>query len=159
MGMVWLLFSIFLLACMAAGTTGAMFPPGPWYDRLAKPSWTPPNWLFPLAWTTLYLLMAGAAARVALLPESGVALAFWALQIALNTLWTPVFFGLRKLRAGLVVLAALWLSVLATLVALWPLDTVAGVMFLPYLLWVSIAGALNFAVVRLNPGGATDTPA
>ena len=138
---------------MAAGTTGAIFPPGDWYDRMAKPSWTPPNWLFPVAWTTLYLLIAGAAARVALLPDNALPMAFWALQIALNTLWTPVFFGLRRMRAGLVVLILLWFAVAATLVTLWQVDWVAGAMFIPYLVWVSVAGALNLAVVRLNPDG------
>ncbi len=157
--MFWILFLVFLAACFAAGATGGMFSPGPWYDRLEKPSWTPPNNLFPVAWTTLYLLMAGAGARVALLPDNGLAMAFWALQIALNTLWTPVFFGLRKMRAGLAVLAALWLAVAGTLVSLWQVDWVAGAMFVPYLMWVSVAAALNLAVLRLNPdaaGGAAD---
>ncbi len=152
--MFWILFLVFLAACFAAGATGGMFSPGPWYDRLEKPSWTPPNWLFPVAWTTLYLLMAGGGARVALLPDNGLAMAFWALQIALNTLWTPVFFGLRKMRAGLVVLAALWLAVAGTLVSLWQVDWVAGAMFVPYLVWVSVAAALNLAVLRLNPDAA-----
>ena len=95
--------------------------------------------------------MAGAAARVAVLPESSLALALWALQIALNTLWTPVFFGLQRIRAGLVVLIALWLSVAACLVAMLQLDIVAGLLFVPYLAWVTTAGALNFQVMRLNP--------
>lgn len=60
-----LLFVIFLLACGAAGTTGAMFPPGEWYKTLAKPAWTPPNWVFPVVWTSIYLLISFAGARVA----------------------------------------------------------------------------------------------
>ena len=149
--MIYLLFAVFLLAACAAGATGGMFPPGAWCDRQKKPTWTPPNWLFPVAWSILYLCMAAAAARVAMLPGAGLALALWALQIALNTLWTPVFFGLRRLRAGMVVLSALWLSVAACGVALWQLDWVAGALFIPYLAWVSAAAALNLAVVRLNP--------
>ena len=152
--MIWVYFAIFLAACFAAGATGAMFPPGTWYDELEKPTWTPPNFVFPLAWTTLYLCMAYAGARVAVSPENGLALALWALQIALNTLWTPVFFGLRKIRAGLFVLACLWISVAAAMVALWQVDWMAGVLFLPYLAWVSIAAALNYSVMRLNPGHA-----
>ena len=74
--MDWTLFLTFLAACGAAATTGAMFEPGAWYKSLAKPSWTPPNWLFPVAWTTLYILMSLAAMRVAQLPGSGHALAF-----------------------------------------------------------------------------------
>ncbi|KHQ50706.1 tryptophan-rich sensory protein TspO [Mameliella alba] len=149
--MFWILFLIFLLACFAAGATGGMFPPGDWYRSLDKPRWTPPDWVFPVAWTTLYLLMAFAGARVALAPDNGLALAFWALQIALNTLWTPVFFGLRRMRAGLVVLSALWLAVAACLVALWQVDAWAGLAFVPYLCWVSVAWALNLSVLRRNP--------
>ncbi|MGS4920038.1 MULTISPECIES: tryptophan-rich sensory protein TspO [Mameliella] len=149
--MFWILFLIFLLACFAAGATGGMFPPGDWYRSLDKPRWTPPDWVFPVAWTTLYLLMAFAGARVALAPDNGLALAFWALQIALNTLWTPVFFGLRRMRAGLVVLSALWLAVAACLVTLWQVDAWAGLAFVPYLCWVSVAWALNLSVLRRNP--------
>lgn len=113
------LFFVFLAACLAAGATGAIFPPGDWYKRLHKPAWVPPNWVFPVVWNLLYLLMSFAAARVAGLEGSGPALAFWALQIALNALWTPVFFGLRRLKAALAVLAALWLAVLGALVFHW----------------------------------------
>lgn len=149
--MIWICFAIFLAACFAAGATGGLFPPGRWYEGLNKPSWTPPNWLFPVAWTTLYLCMAAAGARVAVADENGIAMALWALQIALNGLWTPVFFGLRRLRLGLVVLAGLWLSVAASVGALWLVDWIAGLLFVPYLAWVSVAGALNLAVIRLNP--------
>jgi tryptophan-rich sensory protein len=148
------LFVIFLASCLAAGATGAMFPPGAWYDALRKPIWTPPNWLFPVAWTTLYLCMSVAAARVASRagtdPLVGTAMALWSVQIALNTLWTPVFFGLRRLGGGLVVLGLLWLAVAATLVAFWRVDAFAGLLFVPYLCWVSVAGALNLSVYRLN---------
>lgn len=149
--MTYLLFAIFLTACGAAGATGSMFPPGDWYKNLKKPSWTPPNWLFPVAWSVLYLCMSAAGARVATMPDAGLALALWALQIAFNTLWTPVFFGLHRLRAGMIVLTLLWLSVAACMVALWQLDTLSGILFLPYLVWVSVAAALNFSVWRLNP--------
>ncbi len=152
--MIWICFAILLAACFAAGATGGMFPPGDWYDRLEKPNWTPPNWMFPVVWTTLYLFIAYAGARVAVAPGNSVAMAFWALQIALNTLWTPVFFGLRKMRAGLVVLTALWAAVAATMVALWQVDLVAGLLFVPYLVWVTTAWALNFSVLRLNPAEA-----
>jgi tryptophan-rich sensory protein len=149
--MDWGLFLTFLAACGGAAATGAMFQPRAWYDALQKPSWTPPNWLFPVAWTTLYLLMSLSAMRVAQLPDAGQALAFWAMQIAFNTLWTPVFFGLRRMRAALVVMVFLWVSVAATTVTFWQVDWLAGLMFLPYLVWVSVAGALNFSVWRLNP--------
>lgn len=150
--MDWGLFLTFLAACGAAGATGAMFKPGAWYASLAKPTWTPPDWVFPVAWTVLYLCMAASAARVAVLPENGQAMAFWALQIAFNTLWTPVFFGLHRMRSAMVVMAGLWLSVAATMLAFFGLDFWAGVLFMPYLVWVSIAAALNFSVMVKNPG-------
>ena len=145
------LFFVFLAACLAAGATGALFPPGDWYRKLKKPAWVPPNWVFPVVWNLLYLLMSFAGARVAGLEGSGPALAFWALQIALNALWTPVFFGLRRLKAALPVMAALWLAVLGALVFHWRVDLWAGLAFVPYLAWVSVAGALNYSVWRLNP--------
>ncbi len=145
------LFATFLVATGAAATTGAMFDPGEWYRGLDKPRWTPPGWVFPLVWTILYLSMAVAAMRVAQLPDSGQALAFWAAQIAFNTLWTPIFFGLHRMRAALVVMAGLWLSVAATLVAFWQHDRVAGLLFVPYLAWVTVAGALNLSVYLRNP--------
>jgi len=157
--MYWILFAIFLAACFAAGSTGALFSPGPWYRALSKPRWTPPDWLFPVAWGILYLCMAGAAARVAMLPGAGLAMALWGLQIALNGLWTPVFFGLKRIRMGMGVLAALWLSVAACMLALWQADWIAGLLFLPYLGWVTVAGALNLAVWRLNPDVAANPPA
>jgi translocator protein len=149
--MDWMLFFTFFAACGAAAATGAMFQPGAWYDGLAKPAWTPPAWVFPVTWTVLYVLMAWSAARVAALPQNGQAMAFWGLQIALNTLWTPVFFGLHRIRAGMVIISLMWLAVAATMITFFALDFWAGLMFLPYLIWVSIASALNFSVLRLNP--------
>ncbi len=150
--MDWGLFLTFLAACGGAAATGAMFQPGPWYDALSKPDWTPPNWVFPVTWTVLYVLMAWSATRIAGVAGNGQAMAFWALQIAFNTLWTPVFFGLRRMGAGMVIILCLWMAVGLTMVAFWRLDWVAGLMFAPYLLWVSIASALNFSVWRRNRG-------
>ena len=144
------LFLTYLAACGAAAATGAMFQPGDWYRGLAKPRWTPPDWLFPVAWTVLYLAMSAAAARVASLPGTGQALALWSVQIALNTLWTPVFFGLRRIGAGLVVIGLLWLAVAATMVAFWQVDRIAGALFVPYLVWVTVAGMLNRSVWYRN---------
>ena len=152
--MDWGLFAIFLASCVAAGTTGAAFKPGDWYAALQKPVWPPPDWAFPVVWTTLYLLMSYSAMRVALLPGAGMALALWGLQLALNTLWTPIFFGLRRMREGLLVILALWAAVAGTVWSFGQVDGLAGVLMLPYLLWVSIAAALNFSVWRMNPGHA-----
>jgi len=149
--MDYILFAIFLAACFGAGATGAVFQPGDWYKSLDKPVWTPPDWAFPVMWTTIYLLISFAAARVAMLPDSGYAMAFWAAQIAFNALWTPMFFGLRRMKGALVVMAFLWLSVLGCTITHWQVDTLAGLAMLPYLAWVSVAGMLNLTVVRMNP--------
>jgi len=151
--MTWITLLAFLGACVAAGSTGSLFPPGTWYRRLDKPAWTPPDWLFPVAWTLLYLAMAVAAWRVA---YSGaalapLALALWAWQIALNAIWTPIFFGLRRLQGGLIVLVMLWLAVLATTAVFLSIDPVAGGLLVPYVVWVSYAGVLNYSVWRRNP--------
>lgn len=152
--MFWFLFAIFLVACAAAGTTGMLFQPGEWYRGLKKPAWTPRDWMFPVVWTTLYILIAVAGARAAFVPGSGLAMAFWALQIALNTLWTPVFFGLHRIRAGMVVIVMLWLAVAGCTGALFLVDPIAGYLFLPYLVWVTLAGFLNLSILRLNPEAA-----
>lgn len=147
------LFFTYLAACGAAAATGALFSPGDWYKTIDKPAWTPPDWVFPVAWTTLYICMSLAAMRVGLsgAPSAAQALGFWAIQITLNALWSPVFFGLRRMRAALVVVGLLWIAVAATLVAFMRIDTLAGLLFLPYLAWVTIATALNASVLRRNP--------
>lgn len=156
--MFWILFGIFFVACMGAGATGGLFPPGPWYRSLEKPWFTPPDWVFPVTWIVLYICMAVAGARVAMVDGGGLALAFWAMQIAFNGLWTPVFFGLRQIRMGMVVVSILWIAVLCALLALWQVDWVAGALFVPYLVWVTIAAALNAGVWWLNPDVARNPP-
>jgi len=152
------LFGIFLLACMAAGATGAVFQPGDWYKRLDKPSWTPPDWAFPVVWTSIYLLISFAGARIAVLDGNAYALAFWAMQGAFATLWTPIFFGLRRLKGALYVMMPLWLAVAGCTVACFQLDFWAGLAFVPYLIWVTVAAALNFTVWRMNPNEAPIVP-
>lgn len=148
---MWSLFLVFLAASATAAASGMFFKPGNWYQSLVRPSWAPPNWAFPLAWTTIYTLSAYAAARVAILPGAGFALGLWALQIALNTLWTPVFFGARKKGAGFAIIGILWLVVAGLVWNFWALDWLAGVLMVPYLAWLSVAMPLNFRVWRDNP--------
>ena len=144
-------FLILLLACAAAAATGVIFQPGAWYDGLAKPWFNPPRWAFPVAWTTLYVLIAWAGARLAHLPGAGLVMALWAAQIALNTLWTPVFFGAHRMGMGVAVIALLWLVVAVLMVLAFRLDRLAGALLLPYLAWLSLAGALNYRLWQLNP--------
>jgi tryptophan-rich sensory protein len=147
------LFFTYLAACGAAAATGALFSPGEWYKTIDKPTWTPPDWVFPVAWTTLYICMSLAAMRVAQSGDASApqALGFWTIQVTLNALWSPVFFGLRRMRIALAVVALLWVAVAATMLAFFAIDLIAGLLFLPYILWVTIATALNAAVLRRNP--------
>jgi translocator protein len=152
----------FLGACFLAATTGAAFRPGDWYERLAKPSWRPPNWLFAPAWAVLYLTIAVSGWLV--WQKSGVAgavlpLAIYFVQLALNAAWSPIFFGLRRPDLAFIEIAMLWLSIVATLVAFHSVSAAAAWLLLPYLAWVTFAlawvtfaAALNFTVWRLNRG-------
>ncbi len=85
-------------------------------------------------------------------------MAFWAMQIAFNGLWTPVFFGLQNIRLAMGVIVILWLAVFSAMLALWQVDMIAGLLFVPYLVWVTIAGALNASVWRLNREEAAKAP-
>ena len=143
-------FLIFLLACGAAASTGILFKPGQWYESLAKPSFTPPKWLFPVAWSIIYLLLAWAGYRVTLIPGSPVVLALWAAQIALTTLWTPVFFGAHQIFASMLILTLLWLVAAAMVVMAMQLDVITGLILFPYLVWLCLAAALNFSILRNN---------
>ncbi|WP_299817383.1 TspO/MBR family protein [uncultured Jannaschia sp.] len=149
--MDWTLFPVFLGACGAAAATGVLFRPGAWYAGLAKPVWTPPDRLFPVAWTILYVLLAFAAARVAGREGAALPMALWSLQIALNTLWTPVFFGLHRMRAALVVILCLLLAAVALAASLSRIDTLACYAVVPYVAWLIYAAALNASVLRRNP--------
>lgn len=144
----------FIAACFLAALTGAWFRPGEWYERLKKPSWRPPNWLFAPVWTVLYLMIAVAGWLV--WREAGFAgarwpLAVYALQLILNAAWTPLFFGLHRPDLGLVDIVLVWGSIIATIVLVYPIHAGAALLLVPYLAWVTFASALNFAVWRLNP--------
>jgi tryptophan-rich sensory protein len=143
-------FLIFLLACAAAASTGIIFKPGAWYESLVKPRFTPPNWAFPVAWTIIYLLLAWAGYRLTLIPESQTVLALWAAQIALNTLWTPVFFGAHRIVAGMVIISLLWIVAATMVVLAMRLDVITGLILFPYVVWLCVAAALNFSILRNN---------
>jgi tryptophan-rich sensory protein len=142
-----------LLLCFAASAFGALFMPGEWYAALKKPAWNPPGWVFGPVWTTLYAAMAVAAWlvwRCGGFRAQRLPLGLFVAQLALNALWTPVFFGLRNPGLALVDIALLWLSVLATAVAFWRVHRPAAALLTPYLAWVSFAGFLNFTIWQLN---------
>jgi benzodiazapine receptor len=147
---------ISISACFAAAGIGSMAttPNIPtWYAELSKPTWTPPNWLFAPVWTALFLAMAVAAWLVWRQQASGTvrgALILFAVQLLLNTLWSVLFFGLQRPGWAAVEIAVLWIAILFTLIAFWQRSRWAGLLFVPYLLWVSFAGVLNVAVWHLN---------
>jgi benzodiazapine receptor len=134
----------------AAATTGSQYMPGPWYETLNKPSFTPPNWLFPVAWTVLYIMIAAAGWLVWRRSGLSAAMAVWGLGLVLNALWSYLMFGRHDIGGALVNVAALWLSIAAFIVAAWAIDHRAALLFAPYLVWVSFATVLNFAIWRLN---------
>ena len=132
---------------------GGLFLPGEWYARLQKPTWNPPNWIFGPVWSVLYTVMAVA---VWLVWKRGgfagqrTALLCFLMQLLFNALWSPLFFGLEQPGWAFAELSLLWLALLATVTAFWKARPLAGVMLLPYLDWVTFAGALNFTIWRLN---------
>ena len=146
--------ALFLVACIGGGaTSGLATPPGEWYASLAKPAWTPPGWVFGPAWTVLYALMALAAWQVwrrRAATDVRMPLALFAIQLALNLAWTPIFFGLHALGLAFAEITVLWLAIAGTIILGWRVHRVAVAMMLPYLGWVSFASALNLAIWRLN---------
>ena len=155
-------FLALLLAVFAAAGVGAYLT-GPavrdWYPSLAKPSWTPPSWLFGPAWTLLYLMIATAgflAWRKAGLAGAKGTFALFAAQLVLNAAWSWVFFGLRQPGWAFAEIVVLWATILATTIALLRITRPAGLLFVPYLLWTTYAAALNFAIWRMNRPGVLE---
>jgi len=141
----------YLVAAGSTVFTAAAIPT--WYAALAKPSFNPPNAVFAPVWTLLYTLMAIAAWLVWKLPSSPLrrsALMIWCLQLALNFLWTFIFFGSHQTGLALLEIALLWLEILATAILFFRLRRPAGWLFVPYLAWVAFAAALNAAIYRMN---------
>lgn len=140
----------FILIVIVAASSGAIFKPGVWYESLQKPAWTPPKWAFPVVWTLLYAAIAYAGWLVWSRAGWSLPILFWGLQIVVNALWSWMFFGLRRMRLALGDIALLWLSILGFIVTAWPVSDLAALLFLPYLVWVTTAGFLNYSVLRLN---------
>ncbi len=154
--MKWLALLGFLAACFAVAGIGGWWTSlgqPEWYGSLVKPSWNPPSWVFGPVWTVLYAAMAVAAWLVwkqAGFDGANAALTLFFVQLALNLAWSGIFFALRSPGWALVEVGVLWLAILATTVLFFRHSTWAGVLMVPYLLWVGFASALNTAIVRLN---------
>ena len=145
---------ISIVACEAAGVVGSVFTISAipiWYAALQKPWFTPPNWLFAPVWLTLYFLMG---VTLYLLwgkrQQAGAALAAFVIQLILNVAWSVVFFGAHELFYGFVIIATLWAMILVTLALSYRVSRGAAALLLPYMLWVTIASALNYYVWVLN---------
>lgn len=146
-------FASFLGIVALVAASGALFPPGEWYDTLAKPPWTPPDWLFAPAWTLLYVLIAIAGARAWLrVPPAQRRKVFtpYFIQLFLNAGWSALFFGLHLPVVALVELVLILAAIGMTMNRFLPHDRSAGLLLLPYLAWVAFAGSLNGAIAWLN---------
>ncbi len=142
---------IFVALVALTALFGAQFEPGEWYESLAKPPLTPPNWLFGPVWSVLFLAIAIAAWLVWRAPQrSSVPLALWGGQLALNAVWSLLFFGLNRPGLALVEIATLLLAIGATTIAFGRVRRLAAVLLLPYLAWVAFATYLNAGIWYLN---------
>jgi translocator protein len=138
-----------------AGSTFTPLPGSEWYySVLNKPSWNPPDWLFPPAWSLLFLLM-GIALYLVVQQASEktnirLPLIVFGVQLLLNLGWSAAFFGLHSPLLALVVIVLLWLAILLTIVKFKAVSPLSGYLLIPYLLWVSFASVLNFTIWQLN---------
>lgn len=144
--------AIFAVATVAVAVLGSVATSSgrEWYDSLEKPTFTPPDATFGIVWTVLYVLIAVAGWLAWRASASPVPTVWWGVQMALNLLWTAVFFGLESPTGGLVVIVALIAAVAMDLQVSVRVSTAAGVLLFPYLIWCAFAAALNIGVLALN---------
>lgn len=149
--LIVLLVSLLLVGLTAM--TGARFRPDGWYRELRKPTWTPPDIAFPIAWGILYVLMAIAAWRIYMADESAwrtASLAAYTLQLLVNAAWSWLFFGRKQIVAALADIVMLLALITIAIALFFQVNTLAAWLMVPYWLWVALALALNANIVRLN---------
>lgn len=150
---VWLLCA----ACtVAAGISGSWFVADLAANGWTAPDFAPPAWLFGPVWTVLYLMIATSGYFLIFAKPhemKPVALGLWSLQMCLNTLWTPVFFGAFDLWGAFYIIVALWCAIAAFVWVSFRVERTASLLFLPYWAWVSFASALNYGYILANPAG------
>jgi benzodiazapine receptor len=142
-----------MLVVATLGATASISAPD-FYAQLSKLAWAPPSGVFGPAWTALYLLMTFAAwlvVRTRGWQHSRLEMSVYFLQLVLNALWSWLFFRWRNGNGALLDIALLWLTIVVNLILFWRVQRWAGVLLIPYLLWVSFASALTWSVVKLNP--------
>ena len=143
--------ALFVIAVVGTGLLiGTLTRPGDWYAGLAKPAFTPPPWVFGPAWTVLYIMIAIAGWRVWRASPGGAAIRLWVMQMALNWLWSPAFFGLEMPWLGLAIIVALLAAILAFIGKAWGCDRPAAWLFVPYAAWVAFATTLNGSIAVMN---------
>lgn len=155
--MNYLTLFIFIAISELSGILGSLFTASSipsWYNGLTKPSFNPPSWVFGPVWTILYLLI-GISGYLLWQARHTSAAAKWAIvfffvQLALNALWTPLFFGAKLLGVALVEIIFMWLAIVATIFFAWQTNKWAAILLLPYLAWVSFASLLNYSLWKLN---------
>lgn len=146
-----LTYLLFIVIVVGLGAlSGVSNMPGDWYQSLDKPSFQPPSWIFAPVWTVLYILIAIAGARTWLRAPGSRLVQIWFVQMVLNFLWSPAFFGYQRPGLGLMVIIPLVIAVGAFLALAWNRDRASAWMFVPYLAWVSFAALLNLSIVLLN---------
>jgi len=138
----------------ATAFTGSRYRPGDWYAGLAKPSWTPPGWVFAPVWTLLYIAIA-VAGWLAWRASRRIdpALCFWLAQLVFNAGWSWLFFGRHRPGAAVIDIVLLLACIVGFIVAVRPVSAAAAILFVPYGAWVAFASLLNVAIWRLNAGG------
>ncbi|XP_059469209.1 translocator protein-like [Neocloeon triangulifer] len=127
-----------------------------WYKTLKKPSWTPPDWVFGPVWTSLYTGMGFASYLVwrdggGFGGEGQTALALYGAQLAINWVWSPIFFGRQNIGGGLINIILMYGTAGAATVAMGKINPTAGYLMVPYMLWLSLATALNYSIWKNNP--------
>ncbi|MBI1210693.1 MAG: tryptophan-rich sensory protein [Alphaproteobacteria bacterium] len=143
--------AVFLLLVVGVGLAiGYATVPGAWYANLAKPSFTPPGWLFAPVWTVLYICIAIAGWRIWAAAPRSIAMLLWSVALILNFLWSPAFFGAHLIGAALLVVGSLFVAVVLFIPTAWPHSRTAAVLFVPYAAWVAFAASLNGAIYVLN---------
>ena len=147
----------FILICFLAAGIGGFFTSKSipdWYTHLQKPVFTPPGWIFGPVWSLLYLsigISAWLIWREGGFSQNSVPLIIFGIQLLLNISWSIIFFGLRQPGYAFGEIILLWLAILLTLVTFWRIKPIAGILLIPYLVWVSFAGFLNYSIWKLNP--------
>lgn len=142
-----------ILISFSAASSAIFVRPDEWYAQLSKPSWNPPSWLFGPVWSVLYVMMGIAVWMIWTQggwKENRLPLTLFSLQLLLNAIWTPLFFGLHRPDLALIDIILLWLALSSTLVVFFARRKSAGRLLIPYIAWVSFAAFLNFTIWRLN---------